>query len=93
MLLLCRTEAKALVSPQLMHVLTVSQSHSGSHLHVASQRALKALIAFMGQADQALQLGILNAVCEAAGGLQHAKMLPKLLQVTHSLYHRTYRGA
>ena len=64
-----------------MHVLTVSQTHSDSHLHAASQRALKALEAFLGQTDQALQLSILEAVSTAAGGLQHAKMLPKLLQV------------
>ena len=69
------------MSPQLVHVLTVSREHSNSHLHEAARRALKALEAFLATADQALQLSILDAVREAAGGLQQAKMLPKLIQV------------
>ena len=70
------------MTPQLLHVLTVSDSHADSHLHKAAAQALAALESHLGQSEASVQLSILQAVHQASGGLHQAKLLPRLLQVS-----------
>lgn len=73
-----------MLTPQLLHVLSVSDRHSDSHLHKAAVQALAALEQHLAQSQPSVQLDVLQALQQAAGGLHHAKLLPRLLQVEHA---------
>ena len=79
--MLRRSRAEAVLTPQLLHVLSVSDRHSDSHLHKAAVQALAALEQHLAQSQPSVQLDVLQAVQQAAVGPHRAKLLPRLLQV------------